>query len=222
MSEPISMKEAHDLAIKVAHDAEERLAAERQRDFEAMRCDDCKDHEAELTRLRTELAEAQVEKTRWETIAWDTKHELDSRKAQIDQYATERDTLRTELAGYQAKFTVVCHELAEAQAAREQTIKNWEADIRAMNANRDTLRTELAEVRAGLAKEAAVRAMAVEMGKEWANQLADMILERDTLRQQLAVAREGLEKVRDTTTVWYPDVARDTLAKLEQMENRNA
>jgi hypothetical protein len=53
---------------------------------------------AEVERLRTELADVRAEKTRWETIAWDTKHELDSRKAQIDQYAAERDTLRHQLA----------------------------------------------------------------------------------------------------------------------------
>ena len=123
-----------------------------------------------------------------------------------------------------AEITRLRTELAEAQAAREQTIKNWEADIRAMNANRDTLRQQLAVAREGLAKEAAVRAMAVEMGKEWANQLADMILERDTLRQQLAVAREGLVVIRGVGETGNPftslrecgQIARDTLAKLEK------
>jgi hypothetical protein len=85
------------------------------------------------------------------------------------------------------------------------------------------LRQQLAVAREGLAKEAAVRAMAVEMGKEWANQLADMILERDTLRQQLAVAREGLVVIRGVGETGNPftslrecgQIARDTLAKLE-------
>ena len=49
-----------------------------------------------------------------------------------------------------AEITRLRTELAEAQAAREQTIKNWEADIRAMNANRDTLRQQLAVAREGL------------------------------------------------------------------------
>jgi septal ring factor EnvC (AmiA/AmiB activator) len=67
------------------------------------------------------------------------------------------------------------------------------------------LRTELAEAQA--AREQTI--------KNWEADIRAMNANRDTLRQQLAVAREGLEKTEN----WR---ARDTLAKLEQMENRNA
>jgi hypothetical protein len=103
-------------------------------------------------------------------------------------------------------------ELAEAHAAREQTIKNWEADIRAMNANRDTLRTELAEAQAEieavfawdnqhpreqtrgfkLSEYVKTRLVRVWQYNEQVDKREVAEANRDTLRQQLAVAREGL------------------------------
>jgi chromosome segregation ATPase len=119
-----------------------------------------------------------------------------------------------------AEITRLRTELAEAQAAREQTIKNWEADIRAMNANRDTLRTELAEAQADIDHQKIITEQ-VQLDYQGA------VDERDTLRQQLAVAREGLGEIKLTDIYARAgreekalkecgNIARDTLAKLEK------
>jgi predicted nucleic acid-binding Zn-ribbon protein len=124
----------------------------------------------------------------------------------------ERGQWLAEVGKRDAEIANLRAELAEAQAAREQTIKNWEADIRAMNALRDTLRTELAEAHAAHAT--------------MLRECQTLIAERDTLRQQLAVAREGLGEIKLTDIYARAgreekalkecgNIARDTLAKME-------
>lgn len=56
MGEIISFQEARRRALEVMADSDERVNEERRREFEEMRCQDCVEHEAELTRLRAENA----------------------------------------------------------------------------------------------------------------------------------------------------------------------
>jgi hypothetical protein len=63
---------------------------------------------------------------------------------------SEWPQLRPACAYAAVEITRLREQLAASEANREQTVKNWEADIRAMNALRDGLREQLRIARDGL------------------------------------------------------------------------